>query len=86
MNKYTMVGLLAWLVGIVIVGFQSLGTFMEQEVSWKNTNLIDLLGPEAFNWALDYSWLYPLFEQPVYILLFGLGLIFILMGVVFWRK
>jgi hypothetical protein len=86
MNKFTMVGLLAWLVGVLILGFQSLGAFMEQEVSWKNANLIDLLGSEPFNWALEYQWLYPLFETPVYLLLFGLGLIFILLGVVFWRK
>jgi hypothetical protein len=86
MNKYTMLGLLAWLGGIVILGFQSLGTFMEQEVSWKDMNLVDLLGNEAFTWALDFQWLYPLFEAPVYMLLFGLGLIFILMGVIFWRK
>ncbi len=86
MNKYTIVGLLAWLVGILILGFQSLGTFMEQEVSWKNANLIDLVGPEPFNWALGYGWLYSVFEAPVYILCFGLGLFFILMGVVFWRK
>ena len=86
MNKYTMVGLLAWLVGIVILGFQSLGAFMEQEVSWKNMNLVDLLGPDAFNWALGYGWLYPVFETAVYILCFALGLIFIIMGVVFWRN
>ncbi|MDJ0668359.1 MAG: hypothetical protein QNJ61_13800 [Desulfobacterales bacterium] len=86
MNKYTMVGLLTWLVGIVILGFQSLGAFMEQEVSWKNMNLVDLLGPDAFNWALGYGWLYPVFETPVYILCFALGLIFIIMGVVFWRN
>ena len=59
---------------------------MEQEVSWADANLVDLLGPEAFNWALDYRWLFPLFETPIYILLFGLGLIFILMGVIFWRN
>lgn len=86
MNKYTMVGLLAWLGGILMLGFQSLGAFMEQEVSWKNASLIDLAGPEPFNWALEYQWLYPLFEQPIYLLLFGLGVIFILMGVIFWRK
>ncbi|MBL0712974.1 MAG: hypothetical protein JJV98_04670 [Desulfosarcina sp.] len=86
MNKYTVVGLVAWLAGIVILGFQSLGTFMEQEVSWKNADLIDLFGVEPFNWALGYEWVYPLFETPVYILLFGLGLIFIIMGVVFWRN
>lgn len=86
MNKYTIAGLLAWLVGIMILGFQSLGTFMEQEVSWKNSNLIDLFGPEPFNWALGYHWVYIVFETPVHTLLFGIGLIFILMGVVFWRK
>ncbi len=86
MNKYTAVGLLAWLIGIVIISFQSLGSFMEQEVSWADANLIDLLGAEIFSWALDFHWLYPLFETPIYLLFFGLGLIFILMGVIFWRK
>ena len=86
MNKYTAVGLLAWLIGGVILGFQMLGGFMEQEVEWADVNLIDLAGAEAFSWALKFDWLYPLFEAPVYMLLFGLGLIFILMGVIYWRK
>ncbi len=86
MNKYTAVGLLSWLIGICVLGFQSLGSFMEQEVSWADANLVDLLGAEAFSWALGYQWIYPLFETPIYVLLFGLGLIFILMGVIFWRK
>ena len=86
MNKYTAIGLVAWLIGAVILGFQSLGQFMEQEVSWAGHSLIDLLGADVFDWALGYQWIYQVFEQPIYIVLFGIGLIFILMGVIFWRK
>lgn len=86
MNKYTASGLIAWLIGGVILGFKVLGAFMEQEVEWADNNLIDLAGADAFSWALGFNWLYPLFETPIYILLFGLGLILILMGVIFWRN
>ena len=86
MNKYTAAGLLAWLIGGIILGFRMLGGFMEQDIDWSDANLIDLAGAETFSWALGFNWLYPIFETPIYLLLFGLGLVFILMGVIFWRK
>jgi len=86
MNKYTIVGLFAWLLGFVMIGFQKIAELMEQQVSWSDISLIDLLGQDRFYWAVDYSWLYNIFAQPIYVLLFGLGLLFIIMGVVFWRR
>jgi len=86
MNKYTVIGLIAWLAGIVMVGFQAIADLMEQQLSWRDISLVDLLGQDKFYWAVDYSWLYSVFVQPIYVVLFGLGLLFIILGVVFWRR
>jgi len=94
MNKFTMVGLGAWLVSLVIVGFQALSSLMEQGTGdwggppggWGELAIVDLVGDERLYWAVDYEWLAYVFTMPLYILLFAVGLLFIIMGVVFWRK
>lgn len=95
MNKFTMVGLGAWLVSIVIVGFQAITSLMEEGVGgdwgappggWSEMAIVDLVGNERLYWAADFDWLVYVFTMPLYILLFAVGLLFIIMGVVFWRK
>jgi hypothetical protein len=48
--------------------------------------IVDLVGDERLYWAADFDWLVYVFTMPLYILLFVVGLLFIIMGVVFWRK
>jgi hypothetical protein len=48
--------------------------------------IVDLVGDERLYWAADFDWLVYVFTMPLYILLFAVGLLFIIMGVVFWRK
>ena len=95
MNKLTMVGLVAWLVSIVILGFQAISGLMETgggsdwgapPGGWSELAIVDLVGDERLYWAADYEWLAYVFTMPLYILLFAVGLVFIVMGVVFWRK
>ena len=94
MNKFTMVGLGAWLVSIVIVGFQGITSLMTEGVGdwgappggWSKMAIVDLVGDERLYWAADYDWLVYVFTMPLYILLFAVGLLFIIMGMVFWRK
>ena len=94
MNKFTIVGLGAWLVSIVIVGFQALSSLMETSNSdwgdtpggWGEMAIVDIVGGERLYWASDYEWLAYVFTMPLYILLFAVGLVFIIMGMVFWRK
>jgi hypothetical protein len=94
MNKFTMVGLGAWLVSVVIVGFQALSSLMKQGTGdwgappggWAELAIVDLVGDERLYWAADFEWLAYVFTMPLYILLFAVGLLLIIMGVVFWRK
>ena len=97
MNKFTIVGLGAWLVSIVLVGFQAITSLMDEGVSsgsdwgappggWSELAIVDLVGGERLYWASDYEWLAYIFTMPLYILLFAVGLLFIIMGMVFWRK
>jgi len=94
MNKFTMAGLCAWLVSVVIVGFQALSSLMEQGTGdwgappggWGELAIVDLVGDERLYWAVDYEWLAYVFTMPLYILLFAIGLLLIVMGMVFWRK
>jgi hypothetical protein len=94
MNKFTMVGLGAWLVSLVIVGFQALSGLMEQGTGdwgappggWGELAIVNLVGDERLYWANDYEWLAYVFTMPLYQLLFAVGLLLIIMGMVFWRK
>ena len=95
MNKFTIVGLCAWLVSIVMVGFQAITSLMEQGGTgdwggppggWSELAIVDLVDANFLSWANGYDWLVYVFNMPLYILLFVVGLLFIIMGVVFWRK
>jgi len=95
MNKFTVVGLCAWLVSLVIVGFQAITSLMEEggggdwgapPGGWSELAIVDLVGDERLYWAVDYDWLVYVFTMPLYILLFVVGLLLIVMGMVFWRK
>lgn len=95
MNKFTIVGLCSWLVSLVIVGFQAITSLMQEggggdwgapPGGWSELALVDLIGDDRLYWATNYDWLVYIFTMPLYILLFIVGLLFIIMGMVFWRK
>lgn len=95
MNKFTMVGLGAWLVSLLIVGFQGITSMMDAggggswgapPGGWNELAIVDLVGDERLYWAADFEWLAYVFTMPLYILLFAIGLLLIVMGMVFWRK
>jgi len=95
MNKFTLVGLCAWLVSLVIVGFQAITSLMQEGNSgdwgappggWSELAIVDIVGDERLYWAADYDWLVYVFTMPLYIFLFAVGLLLIVMGMVFWRK
>jgi hypothetical protein len=90
MNKFTLAGLVAWIVGGVIVGFQAIGNLMQEDTGvradWKNIDLMGLIGEPNLQWAMEWNWLVYVLDQPLYIVLFALGLLLIVMGMVFWRN
>ncbi|MFZ7126046.1 MAG: hypothetical protein ACOWWM_07810 [Desulfobacterales bacterium] len=85
MNKFTLTGLLAWIVSGVLVGFQAISNLMEVEGEWKNIDLFDLVGESNLGWAMDWEWAVYVLDLPLFILLFAVGLILVLMGMIFWR-
>lgn len=95
MNKFTMVGLGAWLISLIILGFQAITSLMTEggggdwgapPGGWSELAIVDIVGGERLYWANDFEWLAYVLTMPLYILLFAVGLLFIVMGMVFWRK
>lgn len=90
MNKFTLSGLLAWIVSGVLVGFQAIANLMKADVDvssdWKNIDLFDLIGKPNLSWAMDWDWIVYVLDLPLFILLFAVGLLLIVMGMVFWRS
>lgn len=90
MNKFTLAGILAWLVSGVLVGFQAVADLMKADVKsvsagWENIDLMDLIGESNLGWAMDWNWLVYVLDLPLFILLFAVGLVLIVAGMVFWR-
>ena len=86
MNRFTLSGLLACLIASVMVGFQGLSQLMEKESNWGRINLVDLIGDARLRWAMGYDWLVTVLHTPLFLLLFILGGVLILLGMVFWRR
>jgi hypothetical protein len=90
MNKFTLAGILAWIVSGVLVGFQAIANLMKADVNvdadWKSIDLFGLVGQSRLSWVHDWDWLVYVFDLPLYILLFAVGLILIVMGMIFWRS
>jgi hypothetical protein len=86
MNKFTLSGLLLALVGMVLVGFQALSKVMGRTDDWASINLTDLIGQHRLGWAYGYDILVKVLEAPLFLVLFGLGGILVVLGMIFWRK
>jgi hypothetical protein len=86
MNKFTLSGLLLVLAGMVLIGFQALSKLMERDDNWASINLTDLIGQHRLGWASGYDILVKVLEAPLFLVLFGVGGLLVVLGMVFWRK
>ena len=86
MSKLTILGILAWLVSGVLLGFQAISLTMGKEGSWNNISLVDAIGATQFAWVdgitiafiqrpIEY-----LVSMPLFLLLFCLGLLFFIIN------
>ncbi|HDL08616.1 MAG TPA: hypothetical protein ENG35_07775 [Desulfobacteraceae bacterium] len=86
MNKLTVMGLLAWLVSAVIVGFQALSSLMGREDGWNNLCIGDLFDAKYLGWIDGISWIYIqksadyIVTMPLFLLLIFIGIIFFLIN------
>lgn len=78
MSKLTITGLICWLLGLLILGFQGISQLMHEGTNWKNLMLTDFIEPDYLEWitqvpifaqnALNY-----LLHMPLFVLLFCVG-------------
>ena len=92
MTKFSLLGVLAFVGGGVLIGFQILTGIMGKEGQYAALKLTDVLDKKYFNWIGNSSF-YGLEAIPEYIvglplfvLLFGLGVLFFLMNYIFGKK
>ncbi len=90
MNKFTIVGIAAFLGGGVLLGFQAISALMESEgAAWKQISLLDVFDASWFNWIDTLSWAMLrltanyLVSMPLFLLLFGIGTLAFLLNAVF---
>jgi len=85
-SKFTILGLLSWLCGFLLLGFQGISSLMGTEGTWQSMTLLDVAEPEHLAWierlpfgvlrrSADY-----LTEMPLFLLLFCLGVLFLVLG------
>ena len=79
MSKFTITGLLSWLLGLLLLGFQGISTLMNEEAGWDNMNITDVVDPQYLNWInqLPAAFLknsaHYIVSMPLFVLLFCVG-------------
>ena len=83
MSKFTITGLVAWVLGALLLGFQTLSLFMgtEERAVWKNLALVDVAEKDYLNWINNIPWVSIqqavnyVVNVPLYLLLFCFGIL-----------
>lgn len=99
MSKLSLLGIGCWLVGLCILGFQSISSMMNEskpgitgDFSWDNMTLIEVVGEDRFLWIDSISWgalqngLDYVINMPMFMLLFAVGLIFLVLHFIWPKK
>lgn len=92
MTKFSVIGILSWVAGGVLLGFQALSALMGTEGGWKSLALVDLLDENKISWIdqISISGLQRLFEAivnaPLFALFFGVGFLFFVLEYFFGKK
>lgn len=88
MSKLTIAGLVSWFIGGLIFGFQVIGGLVSSggDIDWKNLILMDVIGKSHFDWiagmseGIAHNIVQYIVTMPLYILLFCVGILFLILG------
>ena len=89
MSKFTLAGIVSWLGGLLLLGFQSISTLMAIEGKWKQINIVDVVDPQYLSWVDDISSemitnaVNYIVNMPLFVLLFCLGTLFFIINAFF---
>lgn len=92
MSKFAIIGVLCWVGGFLILGFQAISSVMGMDAEWENLALIDMFPPEAVD-AIDamsegliYTATDYVITMPLYIILFCVGTVLLVLSSFLWRR
>lgn len=88
MSKLTIAGLVSWFIGGLIFGFQVIGGLVNSggDIDWKNLILMDVIGKSHFDWidgmseGIVHNVVQYIVTMPLYLLLFCVGILFLILG------
>jgi hypothetical protein len=86
MGKFTLLGIISFVCGFLLLGFQGISSLMGDEGTWQSMNLVDALEPQYLEWAtkmpagyLQRSVEYVI-TMPLFLLLFCVGVLCFVLG------
>ena len=92
MTKFSIIGIISFIGGGLLLGFQSLSVLMGTDVKWKSKKLITVFDKKYFEW-LDSASFFGLERIPEYIvnmrlfiLLFCIGILFFVLDYFFGKR
>jgi len=88
MSKLTIAGLVSWFIGGLLFGFQVLQGLVRTggDMQWKNFILTDVIGQSHFDWiagmpdGIFHNFAQYIVTMPLYLLLFCIGILFLILG------
>jgi hypothetical protein len=88
MSKFTIAGLVSWFIGGLLFGFQAIEALVSSggDVAWKNFTLTNVIDKNHFNWVngisegILHNVVQYIVTMPLYLLLFCIGILFLILG------
>jgi hypothetical protein len=92
MTKYTLIGVLSCVAGVLLIGFQMLSSVMGSKAVWQNLSLVDVVGQQYFEWMGNSSFggaeriAEYMVTMPLFVLLFCIGGLFFVLDYFLGRR
>jgi len=87
MSKFTIIGGLLCLGGLLLIGFQAISSMMTAgDIAWQSLSIVDIVNAEYLKWIDGISWhgiqkiIKYIASMPLYILLFAVGAATLVVG------
>jgi hypothetical protein len=88
MSKFTIAGLVSWLVGGLIFAFQAIGGLVSSggDLVWKKMTLMDVISKGRLDWiagmpdGIAHNVTQYIVTMPLSLLLFCIGILFLILG------
>ena len=86
MLRLSRIGMIALGSSLLLLLYQSIETLTKRDSVWAQLKVGDMIAPRYFDWAIDVEWAAVdriaayFINMPLFLLLFGIGVIFLLIS------